>query len=439
MMSSIRWSHAHLAYRSRRLIWLSAGLVCTVLVWASWAKLEEVVVGEGKVVPSLSVQTIQSLEGGLIKELLVQQGQRVRQGQPIAVLDDTRFRASYLESAQQADALLAQKIRLQAELATIKVQGSNTEWQKQVTLELQDFVVNEQSHPAMLNARDNYFERLEQLESELEESKLRIEQQAQAYADTLNTIQTLRSSLAIVSKERDMLKAVVESGAVAEVELMKLNRDVIKLKGDIASSEAAVQKQKAAYSEAIADRRSVALDFRTKAQAQLNEVVTKLAQLGESQQAVADQLKRTQLLSPVDGVVKEIFVRTIGGVVKPGEPVMELVPENSTLIVEAKIAPQDIAFVHPGLEATVKFSAYDFVIYGGQKGTVTYVSGDALQTEEGKPYYRAHIEIHPNEEGHFTIIPGMQVAVDILTGEKTVLSYWLKPILRAKQNALRER
>ncbi|MDF4534864.1 HlyD family efflux transporter periplasmic adaptor subunit, partial [Vibrio parahaemolyticus] len=116
-----------------------------------------------------------------------------------------------------------------------------------------------------------------------------------------------------------------------------------------------------------------------------------------------------------------------------------LVPENSTLIVEAKIAPQDIAFVHPGLEATVKFSAYDFVIYGGQKGTVTYVSGDALQTEEGKPYYRAHIEIHPNEEGHFTIIPGMQVAVDILTGEKTVLSYWLKPILRAKQNALRER
>lgn len=439
-MTSTPWNSAHLAYRSRRLIWLSAACIAAIIGWATWAKLEEVVIGEGKVVPSLSVQTIQSLEGGLVKELLVRQGERVTQGQPIAILDDTRFRASFQESNQQAESLYAQQQRLKAEINSIKVLSSSLPWQDQIVFVPQGFDINEQSHLALINARANYLERMGQIKSELEESTLRIEQQAQSYSDTLHNIRTLKSSLNIVTKERDMLKAVVESGAVAEVELLKLNRDVIKLNGDIASAEAVAQKQKAAYSEAITDRRSTALEFRTKVQGQLNEVTAKLAQLSESRHAIADQLKRTQLVSPVDGRVKEIFVRTIGGVVKPGEPIMELIPEDSNLIVEARIAPKDIAFVRTGLPATVKFSAYDFVIYGGLKGQVTYVSADALQTEDGNAYYRAHIALSSEaEESGFTIIPGMQVAVDILTGEKTVLSYWLKPILRAKENALRER
>lgn len=439
-MTSTPWNSAHLAYRSRRLIWLSAACIAAIIGWATWAKLEEVVIGEGKVVPSLSVQTIQSLEGGLVKELLVRQGERVTQGQPIAILDDTRFRASFQESNQQAESLYAQQQRLKAEINSIKVLSSSLPWQDQIVFVPQGFDINEKSHLALINARANYLERMGQIKSELEESTLRIEQQAQSYSDTLHNIRTLKSSLNIVTKERDMLKAVVESGAVAEVELLKLNRDVIKLNGDIASAEAVAQKQKAAYSEAITDRRSTALEFRTKVQGQLNEVTAKLAQLSESRHAIADQLKRTQLVSPVDGRVKEIFVRTIGGVVKPGEPIMELIPEDSNLIVEARIAPKDIAFVRTGLPATVKFSAYDFVIYGGLKGQVTYVSADALQTEDGNAYYRAHIALSSEtEESGFTIIPGMQVAVDILTGEKTVLSYWLKPILRAKENALRER
>ncbi|MFM2590118.1 HlyD family type I secretion periplasmic adaptor subunit [Vibrio sp. TBV020] len=439
-MTSTPWNSAHLAYRSRRLIWLSAACIAAIIGWATWAKLEEVVIGEGKVVPSLSVQTIQSLEGGLVKEVLVRQGERVTRGQPIAILDDTRFRASFQESNQQAESLYAQQQRLKAEINSIKVLSSSLPWQDQIVFVPQGFDINEQSHLALINARANYLERMGQIKSELEESTLRIEQQAQSYSDTLHNIRTLKSSLNIVTKERDMLKAVVESGAVAEVELLKLNRDVIKLNGDIASAEAVAQKQKAAYSEAITDRRSTALEFRTKVQGQLNEVTAKLAQLSESRHAIADQLKRTQLVSPVDGRVKEIFVRTIGGVVKPGEPIMELIPEDSNLIVEARIAPKDIAFVRTGLPATVKFSAYDFVIYGGLKGQVTYVSADALQTEDGNAYYRAHIALSSEtEESGFTIIPGMQVAVDILTGEKTVLSYWLKPILRAKENALRER
>ncbi|ELH3491491.1 TPA: HlyD family type I secretion periplasmic adaptor subunit [Vibrio vulnificus] len=441
MSSQIMWSNNRIAYRSRRLIWLCAALVMSIVVWASWATLDEVVVGDGKVVPSLSIQTIQSLEGGIIKQVLVSQGEQVVKGQPLMVLDDTRFRASYQESDQQLQTLLAQKKRLELELQSIVVDGRSTDWQQQVRIAKQPYPSGQDEVTrAEFNARENYHQRLEQLDSELEESALRIEQQSQAYQDTLNSIRTLENSMAIVQKELDMLEDVVKTGAVAEVELLKLKRDYVKLQGDISSAKVLVQKQKAAYSESIADYRGIALDFRTKARGQLNEVVAELARLQESQSAIADQLRRTEILSPVDGTVKDVLIRSIGGVVRPGEPIMELVPLDSRLIVEARIAPQDIAYVKVGLEATVKFTAYDFVIYGGQKGKVVYVSADSLKTEEGDPYYRAHIELMADDasQQNFRIIPGMQAMVDILSGEKTVLSYWLKPLLRAKETALRE-
>ncbi|HAS8321022.1 TPA: HlyD family type I secretion periplasmic adaptor subunit [Vibrio vulnificus] len=441
MSSQIMWSNNRIAYRSRRLIWLCAALVMAIVVWASWATLDEVVVGDGKVVPSLSIQTIQSLEGGIIKQVLVSQGEQVVKGQPLMVLDDTRFRASYQESDQQLQTLLAQKKRLELELQSIVVDSRSTDWQQQVRIAKQPYPSGQDEVTrAEFNARENYYQRLEQLDSELEESALRIEQQSQAYQDTLNSIRTLENSMAIVQKELNMLEDVVKTGAVAEVELLKLKRDYVKLQGDISSAKVLAQKQKAAYSESIADYRGIALDFRTKARGQLNEVVAELARLQESQSAIADQLRRTEILSPVDGTVKDVLIRSIGGVVRPGEPIMELVPLDSRLIVEARIAPQDIAYVKVGLEATVKFTAYDFVIYGGQKGKVVYVSADSLKTEEGDPYYRAHIEFMADDasQQNFRIIPGMQAMVDILSGEKTVLSYWLKPLLRAKETALRE-
>ncbi|EMN7348455.1 HlyD family type I secretion periplasmic adaptor subunit [Vibrio vulnificus] len=441
MSSQIMWSNNRIAYRSRRLIWLCAALVMAIVVWASWATLDEVVVGDGKVVPSLSIQTIQSLEGGIIKQVLVSQGEQVVKGQPLMVLDDTRFRASYQESDQQLQTLLAQKKRLELELQSIVVDGRSTDWQQQVRIAKQLYPSGQDEVTrAEFNARENYHQRLEQLDSELEESALRIEQQSQAYQDTLNSIRTLENSMAIVQKELNMLEDVVKTGAVAEVELLKLKRDYVKLQGDISSAKVLAQKQKAAYSESIADYRGIALDFRTKARGQLNEVVAELARLQESQSAIADQLRRTEILSPVDGTVKDVLIRSIGGVVRPGEPIMELVPLDSRLIVEARIAPQDIAYVKVGLEATVKFTAYDFVIYDGQKGKVVYVSADSLKTEEGDPYYRAHIELMADDasQQNFRIIPGMQAMVDILSGEKTVLSYWLKPLLRAKETALRE-
>jgi adhesin transport system membrane fusion protein len=438
MSQQIAWSNYQHAQRSRRVIWIVAALVAAIIIWASWAKLDEVIVGSGKVVTTDSVQTIQSLEGGIIRSIMVVQGQHVEAGEPLVILDNTRFKSAFDESQSQIDSLAAQQVQLRLELQSVLIDASKTPWNKQVVVNVKQFPLGDQPSHIELNAMDNYLSRLAQLKVELEEAQLRIEQQQQVLNDARSNLLTQSSSVAIVERELAMLEPVVASGAVAEVELLKLKRDLIGIEGEISSSKTFIQKQQATLNESITDYRSLAQDFRSKSRSQLNEVASKLDQLLESQFAIKDQLNRTTMVSPVSGTVKEVFIRTQGGVARPGEPILEIVPKNSSLLIETKIDPRDIAFVSQGLDAMVKFSAYDFVIYGGVEGEVVYVSADALQDEEGDTYYRAHIQL-ASSESRFDIIPGMQANVDIMTGKKTVLQYWLKPILRAKESALRER
>ncbi|WP_419237374.1 HlyD family type I secretion periplasmic adaptor subunit [Photobacterium leiognathi subsp. mandapamensis] len=438
MSSNLKWANQKHAYRSRKIVWLCSLLVIAIITWAAYSKLEEVVVGDGKVVPTQAIQKIQSLEGGIIEQVLVRPGEQVKQGQTLLILDDTRFRTAFQESDEHFRTLQAQIKRLKAELETVKVNTREKDWKKQITINHQALDFDDLNKRAQLNAKANYNERISQIESQLEEAQLTIEQQTEALRDAKSNTATLNSSLRLVNKEARMLEGAVKRGAVAEVELIQTRRDQVKIRGEIASSKVAQQKASAALREAIVMRRNLALEFRTSVQAQLNEATNQFAQLEDSQEGLADQLKRTEITAPMDGTIKDILVRSLGGVVKPGEPIMELVPNDSKLIVEARISPQDIAFVSKGLEATIKFTAYDFVVYGGRKGTVTYVSADALQTEDGTAYYRAHIQLHDDPDTRLQVIPGMQAMVDILTGEKTVLSYWLKPLLRAKASALRE-
>ncbi|GAA03709.1 HlyD family type I secretion periplasmic adaptor subunit [Photobacterium leiognathi] len=438
MSSNLKWANQKHAYRSRKIVWLCSLLVIAIITWAAYSKLEEVVVGDGKVVPTQAIQKIQSLEGGIIEQVLVSPGEQVKQGQTLLILDDTRFRTAFQESDEHFRTLQAQIKRLKAELETVKVNTREKDWKKQITISHQALDFDDLSKRAQINAKANYNERISQIESQLEEAQLTIEQQTEALRDAKSNTATLNSSLRLVNKEARMLEGAVKRGAVAEVELIQTRRDQVKIRGEIASSKVAQQKASAALREAIVMRRNLALEFRTSVQAQLNEATNQFAQLEDSQEGLADQLKRTEITAPMDGTIKDILVRSLGGVVKPGEPIMELVPNDSKLIVEARISPQDIAFVSKGLEATIKFTAYDFVVYGGRKGTVTYVSADALQTEDGTAYYRAHIQLHDDPDTRLQVIPGMQAMVDILTGEKTVLSYWLKPLLRAKASALRE-
>ncbi|WP_394242487.1 HlyD family type I secretion periplasmic adaptor subunit [Vibrio astriarenae] len=438
MSQQIAWSNYQHAQRSRKIVWIVAVLIACVIAWASWAQLDEVIVGNGKVVPTDSVQTIQSLEGGIIQQISVVQGQTVEKGDPLVVLDNTRFKAAFEESQSQIDSLTAQQLQLRLELDSVTIDSNQGRWEDQVQVTILDFPLGENASQIEYNAMDNYLARIAQLRVELEEAELRIIQQQQVMQDAQLNLRTQQNSVAIVQREMNLLEDVVASGAVAEVELLKLKRDIISLQGEIASTRTFIQKQQATLTESIADYRSLAQDFRSKARSEINEVESRLDQLGESQYAIKDQLNRTVMLAPVSGTVKEVFIRTLGGVAKPGEPILEIVPKNSNLIIETKINPRDIAFITNNLQAMVKFSAYDFVIYGGVEGKVIYVSADALQDEEGETFYRAHIELD-TAANMFDIIPGMQASVDILTGKKTVLQYWLKPVLRAKENALRER
>ncbi len=436
MSGRLHIKHLEGAKRANRLILLVAALIVVTLVWASFAKLEEVVVGQGIVVPTLAVQQIQSLDGGILKQVLVEEGQSVKAGEPLLILDELRFASAFDEASSQAKALKRERARLDAEVASVMVDKSASFWQDKVKIEPQEN--SQEKVEVSAHSLAIFRSRLSQLGSQLEQSAQGIEQKARAIEEVQITIQAQLSGLALVKQEIKMTRGAVQDGAVAELDLLKLERDEIRLKGELSASQANVRQLQAAKSQAEAEYLTVALDFLNRAEAERNEVINKLNALTESMKTLADRLARTKIVSPIDGNVTNILVRSIGAVVEPGMTIMGIVPQDGALIVETRIAPKDIAFVHKGLKATVKFTAYDFVIYGGLKGEVIYVSPDAQQLDDGTTYFEAHVKTEENVLNGWPIISGMQASTDILTGEKTVLNYWLKPLLRARANALRE-
>lgn len=373
---------------SAAVLYLSTLFFLVAIVWAANATLDEVAVGPGRVIPSSHVQTIQNLEGGILAELAVTEGQIVEKDQMLVRIDDTRFTSSYREARVRRLALLATIARLTAE-----ARGGQPVFPEEVRHAAPHFIHSE---------------------TELFENRRR------ALEETLSG---LRRSLDLASQELKMTEPLVAQGAISEVEVLRLRRQVNELK------------------TAIDDRRN---RFRAEANEELTRARNELAQLAEASIAMVDRVKRTIVRSPVRGVVKTIHATTIGAVIQPGANILEVVPIEDTLLIEAQIRPEDIAFVHPGQDATVKITAYDYSIYGGLKGKVTHVSADSLLDEKrGVTFYRVHVRTDTAVIQHqgraLPIIPGMVATVDILTGRKTVLDYLLKPVLKAREKALRER
>ncbi|MFB2681250.1 HlyD family type I secretion periplasmic adaptor subunit [Shewanella mangrovisoli] len=436
MSGKIHLKHLEGAKRANQIILLVLALLVTTLTWASFATLEEVVVGEGKVVPADAVQQIQSLDGGSLKEITVHEGEEVSVGQTLIVLDELRFASAYQEARSNTVALKNQQARLEAQLNSVEIDKSANDWLEQVKVSAQAISIDEGEPTAREQAL--YRSQITQLISQLNQAAQAVEQKIQAREEVKSNIQAQLNGLTLAQQEIAMTRSAVIEGAVAELELLKLERDAIRLKGELDASRASERQLKAAMSQAIAERMNLALDFISKASAERSQVVTELSALQENIKTLADRLARTQITSPISGSVSNIIVRSQGEVVQPGQVIMEIVPTDGALIVETRIAPKDIAFVHKGLKAMVKFTAYDFVIYGGLKGEVIYVSPDAQQLEDGTTYFEAHVKTDDNQLNGWPIISGMQASADILTGEKTVLNYWLKPLLRARANALRE-
>ncbi len=434
--------------RARILLWSCFAFFVVAIIWAAWAQLDEVTSGQGKVIPSRQLQVVQNLEGGIIKEIFVREGEVVHPGQELMRIDDTRFRSDFREREQELVSLKGDVARLRAALASVIATNNPKQgWREQITIQQTPIQFPEgyvQIFPEYAKRLENaQQEALNNLNNQLSIMGQQIEQKENEIFEINNRIRTLGRSVDLASQELNMNRPLAKEGIVPRVELIKLERQVNDMRGELENARLLLPKQNALLRETIFKRNDVALKFRVDTQTELEEKQNKLSQLSEGQVGLQDRVARTSVLSPVKGTIKTLKVNTVGGVVQPGMDLVEVVPMEDNLLIEARVLPKDIAFLRPGLQAIVKVSAYDFAIYGGLKGTLEHISADTIQDEKGNAFYLVRVRTEKSYLGDASkslpIIPGMMASVDIITGKKSVLEYLLKPIIRAKQSALRER
>lgn len=411
----------------RRLLWVIVIFFTTLIFWASWAEVEEFARGEGKVIPSQHIQVIQNLEGGIIAELYVQEGQAVIRGQKLLRIDDTRFSSSLREASVTLEQLQIKSARLRAEADGQEFNTDSINWSSELLEQERAF----------------YESRMEEQQSSIQVLNQQASQKNQEVSELSSKRDQLKRSVNLLNKELELTRPLADSGAISEVELLRLERQVNDLRGELESAELALPRAKSSLEESKEKLANADFVFRREAREELNEITNELARLTETNSALADRVQRTLVTSPVAGTVKRLLVKTIGGVIQPGMDIVEVVPSEEILLVESKVRPSDIAFLHPGQIAKVKFTAYDFAIMGGLSGEVVHISPDTILDENGDSFYLVRVETSrvftgPNGR-ELPIIPGMTVSVDILTGKKTIMDYLLKPILKTKQMALRER
>ena len=420
-------------YFTHWILWATLAFFLAALTWAAFANVDEVIVGEGKVIPTRRIQVVQNLDGGIVSEIMVRVGQVVQRDEPLLRIDDTRFASSYKEGKTKDAALIARIARLTAE-------ANNTAFIAPPQLEKTD--------PSLLNQEQSLFEsRQRELQANLAVLKQQSEQHRQELAEKRSREVQLQHSYSLVAKELELTSPLVQKGAVSDVEVLRLERQANDMKGELDATRLAMPRLDAAWREARQKIDELTARFRADAMKELNETRAEQAALSAANVALEDRVTRTTVRAPVKGMIKQIKINTVGGVVQPGMDLLEIVPLDETLLIEARVQPSDIAFLHPGQDATVKLSAYDFSIYGGFPATVEDISADTLVPERPgeKPesYYRVLVRTKTNKPSGqrepVRIVPGMIATVDIQTGRRTVLHYLLKPVIKTKEAALRER
>ncbi|MCF8777288.1 HlyD family type I secretion periplasmic adaptor subunit [Vibrio sp. IRLE0018] len=432
---------------ARLMLWVIVLFFAVAIGWAAWAEIDKVTVGQGKVIPSSQIQIVQNLEGGLVKEILVKEGQLVQKGQQLLLIDDTRFRSDYREREQQVANLMAAVIQLTTSIDSVEIdeEFSNDEWEKSVVIRYSQLnfpTELEQSQPELLaRQRAQYRQDLNNLRNQISVLTQQVKQKQQDYVEIQARVQNLRQGHQFAKKELEITQPLADEGIVPKIELLKLQRQVNDTRRELTSTELKIPVLQSSIREAMLSRIDAALKFRSEQQDQLNKAQDQLSALVESTVGLRDRVKRTVVVSPVTGKIKTLNINTVGGVIQPGMDIVEIVPTEDSLLVEAKIAPQDIAFLRPNLPAVVKFTAYDFTKYGGLDGELEHISADTTQDEEGNSFYIVRVRTEKTnfgQDAELPIIPGMTASVDIITGKRTVLDYLLKPILSAQSNALKE-
>ena len=414
-------------HRAQVIVRAAVLTVVVLLVWASLAHVQEVTRGEGKVIPSKQLQIVQSLDGGVVSEILVREGQVVDAGQLLLKIDETRATSGVRESAAQGFALRARQARLRA-----LAEGSAF---------VAPAMRNEAEESRILaEERSLYDAKMNELRNLLGINQQQLAQRQQELGEMRARKSSADRSLELNQQELTKTKPLLATGAVSEVDILRLDREVSRSRGESEQAAAQISRVQAAIGEAQRKSQETELAFRNEARRDLAEVMGKLNALNEGAVALTDRVDKAQVKSPVRGRVQRLFANTVGGVVQPGKDIVEIVPLDDNLVLEAKVAPRDIAFIRPDQAATVKFTAYDFSIYGGLEAKVENISPDTIVDERGNAFYLVRVRTtQPNFSAKMPIIPGMTAEVDILTGNKTVMSYLLKPLLKGKAYALSER
>jgi len=408
------------------------------IYWAYVSPIDELARGEGKVIPSEKIQTIQSLDGGIISDILIGEGEIVKKGQPLMKIDTTRFQASLEENKKTYTHLLITQTRLEAE--------SKIDLDKPLpTLEFSEEIIKEA--PAFAKADQQLFrKRIDELLSTIETLDFQYRQKKQELVETKNKSYQLSRSLKLVAQERDTIAKLVAKRARSNVDLLKIKKEYSQLRGDLNAARLSIPRLELAIEEAQNKKEEKLKTFKAEVFNELQKINTEIRKYESKLISEEDKLSKTILISPVNGIIKQINMNTIGGVIKSGMDLIEIVPDSEILLVEAKIDPKDIAFINPKQQAIVKITAYDFSIYGGLDGKIVEISADSIKDKESrdeKSYYKVVVRTEKNyleKNGEkLPIIPGMIASVDIKTGKKTILDFILKPILKTKQNALHER
>jgi adhesin transport system membrane fusion protein len=409
-------------------IFLILLFVLCALLWMSWASIDVVIRGSGKVIPAGQVQLIQSLEGGVVSEILIVEGDTVEENQPLVKISDIAFAGSFEENRLLYFELLAKSSRLTAE-AFGQAFEPNEE-------------VNKNAPKLNISEENLYRSNKQQLSDTLNILEEQIRQQESALLETHSKKRQLEKSSNLMQQEIRIKEPLKNKGIISEVEFIQLLQREAELDGELESIKLSIPRIQSTIEEARFKKQKELLDFKNKAKKELNEINAEISRVKEAQSALQDRVRRTTLRSPVKGIVKSLHTNTIGGVVSPGSKVVEIVPQDGDLLVELKIKPADIASVSVGQPARLKFSAYDFAIHGSLQGEVMFVSADTITNEEGESYFLVRVKPKKSYLGPSAqLLPvkvGMNAEADIITAKKTILQYLIQPVSRGFSKALRE-
>lgn len=414
----------------RPVAWAVMVLVTASLIWAFTARLDEVTVAEGVVVPLGDLKVIQHLEGGIIQQINVREGVEVKAGMPLMQLDVASSGSDKSRLRADQDKNLLMKVRLEAEASG------------KTSIALPRDI--QQREPELASAeRQTFSARRAELQRTMAVMTEPIQQRELEVRGLIAKRKSTQRKLALAKERLKDSEKLLRDKLVPRSEHQILQAEVEDIESEIQTLDTTIPSTQSAADEAKQRQEEVRDRFRREAREQLGEVEGILARLREELRVSSEKGARLEIRSPIDGIVKNMRYNTIGGVIKPGEPIMEIVPTGDKLVIDAKLNPVDRGFVVPGQPARVKVSTYDFVRYGALDGTVTLVAPDVTEEGEDEPYFQVQIQTDKTylgeREGDLPITPGMQATVDIKTGTKTVIDFLIKPVLKMKAEAFRER